>query len=287
MDAFATLNGGPMAKLKATPRLGGRSRSRKAKLPLPDPKSPGPFRPFTSDPGWNEAWWWLGIPLVAALFVVGSYAIDAEWSRRWVTGESGILETAQFIFMVIGFAIAAQLLFAPFVRRRPLVLAVTAVAALACLFIGGEEVSWGQHIFFWQDPSLVTAVNDEGELSLHNMNKGFERGPRTLLEIGVVTGGLLVPLLCAYAPWLRQSRLALFLLAAALVPAALLAVTFKGAEMLAKYHGAGLGVAARPSEAVEYFYFFMMAYLIVFERRIGELETEGARTKARAKAKKT
>jgi hypothetical protein len=31
----------------------------------------------------------------------------------------------------------------------------------------------------------------------------------------------------------------------------------------------------------------MMAYLIVFERRIGELETEGARTKARAKAKKT
>jgi hypothetical protein len=82
--------------------------------------------------------------------------------------------------------------------------------------------------------------------------------------------------------------MALFLPAAALVPAALLAVLFKGAEMLAKYHGAGLGVAARPSEAVElYFYFFMMAYLIVFERRIRELETEGARTKAKAKAKKT
>jgi uncharacterized small protein (DUF1192 family) len=31
----------------------------------------------------------------------------------------------------------------------------------------------------------------------------------------------------------------------------------------------------------------MMAYLIVFERRIGELETEGSRTKAKAKAKKT
>jgi hypothetical protein len=101
--------------------------------------------------------------------------------------------------MVVGLAIAVQLLFSPFVRRRPLVLAVTAVAALACLFIGGEEVSWGQHIFFWQEPSLVTAVNEKGELSLHNMNKGFERGPRTLLEIGVFAGGLVVPLLCAYA----------------------------------------------------------------------------------------
>ena len=74
-----------------------------------------------------------------------------HWHRRWITSESGILETAQFILMVIGLALAVQLLFDPFVRRRPLVLAVTALAALACLFIGGEEVSWGQHIFFWQD----------------------------------------------------------------------------------------------------------------------------------------
>ncbi|HET7211506.1 MAG TPA: hypothetical protein VFI85_07170 [Methyloceanibacter sp.] len=273
-----------MAKLQTEPRLGARSRAHKAKLLLPDPRSSGPFRPLATDPGWNEAWWWLGIPLAAALFIVGSYAIDAEWHRQWVTGESGVLETAQFIFMVIGFAIAAQLLFAPFVRQRPLVLAVTALAVLACLFIGGEGVSWGQHIFFWQDPSLVTAVNDEGELSLHNMNKGFERGPRALLEIGVVAGGLLVPILCAYVPWLRQSRMALFLPAAALVPAALLAVLFKGAAALAKYSEAGVTVAARPSEAVEfYLYFFMMAYLIIFERRIRELEIEGSRTKAKAK----
>jgi hypothetical protein len=126
-----------------------------------------------------------GIPIAAALFVLGSYAIDPDWNGRWMTGESGILETAQFVFMVIGLAIAVQLLFSPFVRRRPLVLALTAVAALACLFIGGEEVSWGQHIFFWQEPSLVTAVNEKGELSLHNMNKGFERGPHYARDRGV------------------------------------------------------------------------------------------------------
>ena len=99
------------------------------------------------------------------------------------------------------------------------------------------------------------------------MNKGFERTPRALLEIGVIAGGLLIPLLCAYAPRFRQSRMALFLPAAALVPAALFAVFFKGAGTLA--------MAARPSEAAEfYLYFFMVAYLIVFERRIREIERE-------------
>lgn len=276
-----------MARLQTGPRGGG-SPPRKAKLPLPDPKSQGPFQSFACDPGRSEAWWWLGIPIAAALFIVGSYAIDPDWNGRWMTGESGILETAQFVFMVIGLAIAVQLLFSPFVRRRPLVLAVTAVAALACLFIGGEEVSWGQHIFFWQEPSLVTAVNEEGELSLHNMNKGFERGPRTMLEIGVFAGGLVVPLLCAYAPWLRQSRVALFLPAAALLPTALFASLFKLAGLLGEHDAMGFGVAARPSEAVEfYLYFFIMAYLIVFERRIAVLETEGSKAKSKTRAKKT
>jgi hypothetical protein len=276
-----------MARLQTGPRRGG-SSPRKAKLPFPDPKSQGPFQPFACDPGWSEAWGWLGIPIVFAVLVVSSYSIDKEWHRLWMTEEAGVLETAQFIFMVISLAIAVQLLLSPFVRRRPLVLALTVTAALGCLFIGGEEVSWGQHIFFWNDPSLVTAVNNEGELSLHNMNKGFERAPRALLEVCVFAGGLLVPLLCAYAPWLRQSRVALFLPPPALVPAAALAALFKAASMVAKYYGASFGVAARPSEAVEfYLYFFVMAYLIVFERRIAALETEGSSAKAKTRGKKT
>jgi hypothetical protein len=120
------------------------------------------------------------------------------------------------------------------------------------------------------------------------MNKGFERGPRTLLEIGVFAGGLVVPLLCAYAPWLRQTRLALFLPAAALLPAALFASLFKLAERLGEYDVMSFAVAARPSEAVEfYLYFFIMAYLIVFERRIAALETEGSRAKSKTGAKTT
>jgi hypothetical protein len=176
--------------------------------------------------------------------------------------------------MVIGFAIALQLLLAPFVRQRPVALTVTIVAAISCFYIAGEEVSWGQHIFFWEDPALISETNDEGEFSLHNVNKAFERAPRAVLELGVLFGGLIVPLTCLFVPRLRRSRAALFLPSAITVPTALLAVMFKLDGTLSKYTEETV-LSARSSEAVElYLYFFILAYLIVFERRIHQLETE-------------
>ena len=59
-----------------------------APLPLPDPKIPqGPYRPFTCDPGWNEAWWWLGIPLFVAAFTLGSFWTARGWYDRHVLPE--------------------------------------------------------------------------------------------------------------------------------------------------------------------------------------------------------
>jgi hypothetical protein len=259
-----------MAKVQSVPRFGGGktapAKGRRKQLPLPDPKLTGPFRPFTSDPGWNEAWWWLGMLAAVALFVAVSCWIDVEWHRRWVTRESGILETAQFIFMVMGLALAAQLLFDPFVRRRPLVFAVTLIAALSCLYIGGEEVSWGQHIFFWQDPGLLSEVNDEGEFSIHNMNKAFERTPRTLLELGVLIGGL------SFRRYVRSSPASGIAALRCFCRVPFWSRLRCSAGLQAGRHGVEVHrnecPGPRPSEAVEvYLYFFILAYLIVFERR--------------------
>ena len=45
----------------------------------------GPFRLFASDPGWSEAWWWLGIPLFIAIFVIVSYRVsqNARPTGQW------------------------------------------------------------------------------------------------------------------------------------------------------------------------------------------------------------
>jgi hypothetical protein len=58
--------------------------------------------------------------------------------------------------------------------------------------------------------------------------------------------------------------------------------------MLAKISWRQLGRGRAAERGVEfYLYFFIMAYLIVFERRIAALETEGSKAKSKTRAKKT
>ena len=71
-----------------------------------------------------------------------------------------------------------RLLFDPFVRRRPLVFTVTIIGALSCLYIAGEEMSWGQHFFHWNTPEYWAEVNRQEETNLHNTYAIFEKWPR-------------------------------------------------------------------------------------------------------------
>ncbi|MGH6832718.1 MAG: hypothetical protein ACRECM_06825, partial [Methyloceanibacter sp.] len=237
-----------------------------------------PYRPFTSDPGWSEAWWWLGVPLLVAVFTVGSYQLATDWYMRYVLPEGyGLLEVSHFVIPLFGLFIAASLLLLPFVRARPLVFTVAFFGALSCLYIAGEEMSWGQHFFHWNTPEYWAMVNRQQETNLHKTYAIFEKTPRSLLEAGIFVGGLGVPLAAIFYPWLRACRASLFLPAAALVPAALGALIFKVIDRL-QQGGHVATILQRPSETIEtYLYFFILAYLIVYARRLKELEVaEGA-----------
>lgn len=65
--------------------------------------------------------------------------------------------------------------------------------ALACVYLAGEEISWGQWIFQWESPEVFAAKNDQGETNLHNMSSWLDQKPRTLVELFIVFGGLVVP----------------------------------------------------------------------------------------------
>jgi hypothetical protein len=243
-------------------------------LPLPDPKlTHGPYRPFACDPGWSEAWWWFWIPLLLALFVIASSQLSPGWYLRHVLPEGyGALEFLQFVLALGALYIAVRLLFRPFVRARPLVFTVTLLGALGSLYIAGEEMSWGQHFFHWNTPEYWALVNRQQETNLHNTYYIFEKLPRSILEIGVVVGGILVPLAAYFYPWLRACRVSLFLPAAAILPAAIGVMLFKGIDRLQQINVMTSPVA-RPSETVEtYLYLFILFFFIVYRRRIGELE---------------
>lgn len=247
--------------------------------PLPDPRiAKGPYRPFGSDPGWSEAWWWLGFPVLIALFVLATYHFARDWYMRYVLPEGyGILEVSHFLIPLFGLFIAASLMLLPFVRQRPLLFSVALIGALSCLYIGGEEMSWGQHWFQWNTPEYWAMVNRQEETNLHNTWVIFEKTPRSILEAGIFVGGLLVPIAAVFWPRLRASRFSLFLPAAALVPTALGVFIFKLIDRLQQARVIDI-ILQRPAETIEtYLYFFIFAYLIVYARRIKELEVaEGA-----------
>ena len=176
--------------------------------------------------------------------------------------------------MLVALALAVRLLFNPFVRRRPFVLTVSIIAALSCLYIAGEEMSWGQHFFHWNTPDYWAEVNCQQETNLHNTYAVFEKYPRAILELGVVIGGILIPIAAAFDPRLRANRLSLFFPPTALLPASLIGIGVKLADMLFQKGYVG-ELLHRPSETIElYLYFFILAYLIVFTRRIREMKTE-------------
>jgi hypothetical protein len=133
-------------------------------------------------------------------------------------------------------------------------------------------MSWGQHFFHWNTPEYWAEVNRQEETNLHNTYAIFEKTPRSILEIAIALGGLGVPVAAIFYPWLRACRASLFLPANAMVPLAIGAMFFKVVDRLEQGHHVGK-LLDRPSETIEtYVYVFIVAYLVIYARRIRELE---------------
>ena len=246
--------------LREAPWQNQRERSRPASalrprrllaLPFRIPRSRTDYRPFTSDPAWSEAWWWLGVPVFVAAFALGTFWILPAWYMRYVLPEGyGLLEISHFFIPLFGLLIAGSLLFLPFVRARPFVFSVALVGALSCLYIAGEEMSWGQHFFHWNTPEYWAAINRQDETNLHNAYLILEGLPRSILQLCIAIGGLGVPLSAVFYPAVRTCRISLFLPPPALVPTSLGAVGLKLVDHL-QQSGYLTNLLHRPSETIE------------------------------------
>lgn len=232
--------------------------------------------PFASDPGRREAWWWLGLPAVLLVGLVIINAAAPQFYADWILPEGyGFLEMGHFLIPMAGALIALRLLFRPYVRYRRLLFWYVVVMGLGCFYIAGEEHSWGQHFFHWHTPDYWAEINRQQETNLHNVSPWFNQFPRTVLEIAIVTGGLVLPFLARLGAVAPRGRLALFLPPITLAPIIIGMLFFKLSATLEK-NDLFAEVVQRPAEATEtYIYAFLLAYLIVFARRIGELEGRG------------
>lgn len=226
---------------------------------------------MSSDRTRLPAWLWLWFPPLMALIVFGTRVFAPEFFDRYIEGENAFVELATPVVALLGFfaglAVLRRLAYLPSLTLRVWVVALT----FACLYLAGEELSWGQHLFKWPTPAVIAALNDQQETNLHNISSWFDQKPRLLLELWVLIGGIAVPL------WAGRQRRALrgplqrwFWPTRECVPTALLAILIKMPERYKKLMGIPtLPLEIRWSEPQEYYFaLFLLIYLLSLRARL-------------------
>ncbi|MDP9196831.1 MAG: hypothetical protein M3O22_08760 [Pseudomonadota bacterium] len=206
----------------------------------------------------------LAIALLAANAVLEHLLPDAQ--RTWMAGENGAVELGQFAVLMLAMLSALAFQADPVIRKNALAPSWLLLAAAGCFYVGMEEASWGQWFFHWPTPEGWALINDQQETNLHNTSSWFDQKPRALLEMGIIIGGIILPLLYRTGsrhprkPWLDTLVPGLYLM-----PLALLAEAVRLEEFVLKLPGMDGQVfffARRSSEIQEFcYYMFILAYI--------------------------
>jgi len=156
----------------------------------------------------------------------------------------------------------------PTARIRVWVLLTT----LGCVYFAGEELSWGQHLFGWDTPEYLEAVNDQEETNLHNISSWFDQKPRLLLEIWVLVGGVIWPLVARgkRSPGAVEKEPYWFWPTIEVFPTAILAILVRLPERIKSLFGIEqLPLELRFSEPQEYYFaLFLLIYLASIRKRL-------------------
>ncbi len=220
--------------------------------------------------------WWLWLPVALALALAISGQLWPAFYRVWIGSEArGLLELSHVLIPAAGLVVALSILVMPALCGRPWLRAWFTIAALGCLYVAGEESSWGQHYFGWETSEGWRGVNDQGETNLHNVSGWFDQKPRALLEIGVVLGGIVLPLVGLWRPallsGLMQRPIAVVIPPLICLPAAILAELVALTERIPRAFESRAFLFDRTSEVQElFFYLFVLFYLIALRRRLAD-----------------
>ncbi len=130
------------------------------------------------------------LPWVILLGVLSArVALPVDDFRQRFMGELGPIELGTVVFLGVAIVIGIKLL------RRPTLTGLQRgwylLVLLGCVYFGGEELSWGQHLAGWSTPDAIAQLNDQQETNLHNMSSWLDQKPRLALELWIVLGALL------------------------------------------------------------------------------------------------
>jgi hypothetical protein len=93
-----------------------------------------------------------------------SNSLDTRLSR-----EGGFFENSQFFLYLLSGVVTVYFSKTLFQTRKFLSI-IYLILGLLFLFIAGEEVSWGQRVFELITPDWLKSINDQDEITIHNIS---------------------------------------------------------------------------------------------------------------------
>lgn len=143
---------------------------------------------------WNKLFY-ISLPILSFIFILMWAYWSPETFNKYAGSEIGVLEISHIIVPMIGLVFGLRLV-ALFIREKNVIgVCISILASLVCFYIAGEEASYGLHFFGWEVNEVFLELNDQQETNLHNISSWFDQKPRALLEIAIVLGGFLLPLI--------------------------------------------------------------------------------------------
>jgi hypothetical protein len=138
-----------------------------------------------------------------ALFALTIAGIGIPLTREFtllILAENNAVEVLTFAVFLIGGAYGLKFSYALFKEREDLpAAAFYLVFSAGLIFIGLEEISWGQQFFGFATPESLRAMNDQGETTIHNIRGMSGNSEYLRLVFGI--GGAIGVLLSSYKPF--------------------------------------------------------------------------------------
>jgi len=113
--------------------------------------------------------------LALASFIMGcvvllKLSVQDIYRYKRLLGEGGILEYLQALILFTS-AWMSWLISKDLRRRLSMRLqsVIYAIISFVLLFVGLEEIAWGQILFGWKTPESIAAVNAQNQTTLHNL----------------------------------------------------------------------------------------------------------------------
>ncbi len=147
---------------------------------------------------------------IFSVFILGIALPLTREATLWVLDENKIVEVMTFVVFLVGGGIGLnycrQLLKE---KESFLVVGFYFAFSLALIAIGMEEISWGQQFAGFETPANFSAINEQGETTIHNI-KGMS-GNSEYLRLFYGISGTIGVLLYSYKPF-RKVAAPMFLL---------------------------------------------------------------------------